>query len=372
MPKLPSIQPDVLDDRALTIYVDGSMYESPRSGGRGVLFVWTNDAGAEETWDPGLPSTPGATNNEMELEAPIDALRLLRRGAVPVDMTRFNKVVIRTDSMYVYENVPRAISIWRKTGWTTKAGAAILHTPMWRRLITQMKGVNDQCRLLVHFEWAEGKKGRHAKTVDKLAKQSAKSASFGRGRPNLVRRKLSTQRVDRGSVKVAGQTIAVHVVVARYLPAPHRRFLYKYEVVEAGSPFHLNVDWAESDLNLKQGHTYVVRMNDVQDNPRFEELVAEVEEDLSPYVDALGALGGRATVREIADALSTVTGSAVRAEAVRRRLDRLFAEGQIARQTLSSRGRPYLYELTSPARTTDDRQSHDDRGSVASDAQQPA
>jgi hypothetical protein len=62
--------PDILDDDALTIYVDGSMYEGPRRGGMGVLFVWVNDAGDEETWDHSIPSTKGATNNEMELEAP--------------------------------------------------------------------------------------------------------------------------------------------------------------------------------------------------------------------------------------------------------------------------------------------------------------
>ncbi|HEV2032592.1 MAG TPA: RNase H family protein [Candidatus Dormibacteraeota bacterium] len=74
---------------------------------------------------PGPPATMGATNNEMELEAPIEALSLVRKGALSVDLTRLNKIVIRTDSMYVFSNVPNAISIWRKTRWTKKGGAAV-------------------------------------------------------------------------------------------------------------------------------------------------------------------------------------------------------------------------------------------------------
>src|SRR5437899_11782816 len=116
--------PDILDDGALTIYVDGSKYEAPRRGGRGVHFAWVDDAGNEQTWDAALPAIRGATNNEMELEAPIVALRLVRDGKVPVDLTRFNKIVIRTDSMYVFDNIPNAISVWRKTGWTKRSGAA--------------------------------------------------------------------------------------------------------------------------------------------------------------------------------------------------------------------------------------------------------
>jgi ribonuclease HI len=93
--------PEPLDERALTIYVDGSMRSSPRRGGIGIRFVWVNDDGEEEVWDHSLPATMGATNNEMELEAPSQALKLAISRYVPFDLVRFDKIVIRTDSLYV-------------------------------------------------------------------------------------------------------------------------------------------------------------------------------------------------------------------------------------------------------------------------------
>src|SRR5437763_582329 len=100
----------------------------------GVLFVWVNESGSEETWDPAIPSTDGATNNEMELEAPIEALQMLQRGMVPVDLGRFNKIVIRTDSLYVHNNIANAKWTWRKTGWAKKTGGSVLHSRVWKRL----------------------------------------------------------------------------------------------------------------------------------------------------------------------------------------------------------------------------------------------
>lgn len=337
--------PDILDEGALTIYVDGSMYGKPRRGGRGIHFAWVNDAGDEETWDSALPATMGATNNEMELEAPIEALSLVRRGTFSIDLTRFNKIVIRTDSMYVFSNVPNAISTWRKTGWTKKGGAAVLHTRNWKRLISEMKSIHDRHRLLVHVEWSPGKKGRHAKIADKLAKQSANSPTFARARPNNVRSKLSKQQVEAGSVKVTGQTMTVRIIHAQYLPPPHRSSRYKYEVVEEESPFHENVDRAESEIHFKPGHSYVVRMNDQQQNPRIEELLDEVQEDLTPYIEALTKLGRPSTAREVAQDLSHQKGTVVTSDAAKRRLDRLVESGDAKPTRSKGAGRPYLYEI---------------------------
>lgn len=65
--------PDVIDDDALTIYVDGAMFGSPRRGGVGIRFVWVNDNGDEEHFDESMPATMGATNDQMDLES-LDAL----------------------------------------------------------------------------------------------------------------------------------------------------------------------------------------------------------------------------------------------------------------------------------------------------------
>jgi hypothetical protein len=47
-------------------------------------------------------------------------------------------------------------------------------------------------------------------------------------------------------------------------------------------------------------------MNDLQRNPMIEELVQELEEDLTPYVDALARLGASSTAQKVAEDLTRV------------------------------------------------------------------
>lgn len=139
--------------------------------------------------------------------------------------------------------------------------------------------------------------------------------------------------------------MTIRIIQSQYLPPPRRSSRYKYEVVDHNSPYYEKVDWAESDLELLRGHSYSVRMNAMQENPRIEEVVEEVEEDLTPYFDALKALGKPATAQQVAEEFERTNGIAVSRDALRRRLDRLVEELRQARKTrASTSGRPYLYE----------------------------
>lgn len=335
---------DSIDEHALTIYVDGSMYGSPRRGGIGIRFVWINAQGDEEWSDETLPATMGATNNQMELEAPSDALQILVRGRSPFDLSLCTKIVIRTDSKYVHDNLSAALYEWPNNRWTKRGGGAVLNVEDWKNLTSLMKRLYRERRLRVHFEWKRGKVGRHAKAVDKLAKQSSNSASFGRRRETIVRRKTTSASVEPGSVKLEGQRLTIRIVEAQYLPRPHRRSRYRYEVADTSSPYEGKVDWAESELALRPSHTYIVRMNDAQENPRIEELIDEVLDDLSSYVDALRAFGRPCAATDVREWIDRERGDSVPVGTVRRRLDRLVQEGQ-ARRTLAREGRRrYVYE----------------------------
>jgi ribonuclease HI len=338
--------PEPLDERALTIYVDGSMRSSPRRGGIGIRFVWVNDDGEEEVWDHSLPATMGATNNEMELEAPSQALKLATSRYTPFDLVSFDKIVIRTDSLYVHDNLPIAVSVWSKNRWTKRQGGAVLNVRDWKNLLTLMRRMRTEHRLSVSFEWKKGKKGKHAKAVDVLAKQSSDSPSFGRARPSVVRQKKSPQQVEPGSVRMEGQIMSVRIIQAQYLPPPHRRSRYKYEVVDKESPYFENVDWAESNHELKRGHTYMVRVNADMRNPRIEEVLEEVEEDLTPYLDALKEIGRPATLVEVAEEVTRAQQLSVSPVAARYRLDRLVNEHHTVKKSrMSTAGRPNLYEV---------------------------
>lgn len=335
--------PEPLDEGVLTIFVDGSMREHPRRGGIGIRFVWIGEDGREsEPWDHFLESTPGATIQQMELEAPYQALRLAEGRNTPFRLGDFRRIEVRTDSEYVKEGVGRAINYWSRNKWQTSDGNAVLNVPDWKNLLRVMRRFSEQHRLPIRFEWKKGKKGRHAKAVDKLAKSSSNSPIVRRARPSAVRRKITRERVEQGVVLMQGQCLVVRIVEARYLPPPHRRTRYRYEVMNEDSPFFGKVDFSESELELKRGHTYRVRMNEDQAAPRIIELIDEIEEDLTPLLDTLGAIRRPASAREVAEALASA-GREMKVDAVKRRLDGLVEAGEITRLRSLGKGKPYVY-----------------------------
>src|ERR1700737_4670921 len=145
------------------------MRGGPRKGGIGIRFVWVDDTGAEQVDEHVLPSTAGATNNQMELEAPSEALQIAMKGRTPFDLGRFDKIVIRTDSRYVAENIVHALYNWPRSGWRTREGRAVLNERDWKALVRLMQRIYKEYRLRVNIEWERGKVSAHAKAVDKLA-----------------------------------------------------------------------------------------------------------------------------------------------------------------------------------------------------------
>lgn len=338
--------PEPLNEGVLTIFVDGSMRESPRRGGIGIRFVWIDADGNEsEPWDHSLDATLGATNQQMELEAPYQALRLALSARAPFDLNDFDKIEIRTDSQYVKDGIGRAINYWSKNRWQTRDGNAVLNVSDWKNLLRIMRRLDDEYRLKVQFEWKKGKRGKHALAVDQLAKRSSDSPLKRRPRPVAVRRKLSEEKTEAGSVGMEGQTMVIRIVEARYLGPPHNRTRYRYEVIDEDSPYVGKVDFAESDLQLKRGHSYLVTMNDTQAAPRIVDVIEEIEEDLAPLKDALQKLARPATAREVTDIMAQ-DGMEMNVDAVRRRLDRLVEESNgVTRLRSVARGRAYVYAL---------------------------
>lgn len=62
--------PDLIDETALNIYVDGASLPGPRRGGLGIRFFWVDAQGhVQSEVEPFPYSHVGASNNQMELEA---------------------------------------------------------------------------------------------------------------------------------------------------------------------------------------------------------------------------------------------------------------------------------------------------------------
>jgi len=243
-----------LDDDALNIVVDGSSLPGPRRGGIGVRVVWVGEAGIEQKYDD-VPSVAfrGATNNQMELLAPISGLKLVMGRSSPVHLDSFHKVVIHTDSRYLSENIDNAKFAWRKSGWRTRDGSPVLNQPQWKELIRLIERLYRERRIRVDVRWVRGKSDEHTKAVDKLAKRSARSPLRTDLDAKRVRRKKSPREVEPGCVRMRGQEEVIRIVTDKALRS-HKMFHYIYEVMDRESPDHERVDKVFSHLMLSAGH----------------------------------------------------------------------------------------------------------------------
>src|SRR6266545_3626611 len=71
---------------ALTVFTDGACLPSPRRGGIGIRFVHSDQLGNETVWDLEEPGYVGATNNQMELQTVITAMKAIEDRRVPAGL----------------------------------------------------------------------------------------------------------------------------------------------------------------------------------------------------------------------------------------------------------------------------------------------
>ena len=103
----------------IKIYTDGSCLENPGNGGWAAIII---DDG-KKTQIKG--SKKNTTNNQMELMAPIEALKKIPKGS---------KVQIFTDSKYVKSGITEWINNWKKNGWKTANKQKVKNKDLWVEL----------------------------------------------------------------------------------------------------------------------------------------------------------------------------------------------------------------------------------------------
>jgi ribonuclease HI len=106
------------------VYTDGACSGNPGPGGWGVVVQLTN--GQEQELGGSAAQT---TNNRMELQAAIEAVKFLESISLPSA-----KACIYTDSEYVKNGITKWLSNWKKRGWKTAQGKAVLNQDLWEAL----------------------------------------------------------------------------------------------------------------------------------------------------------------------------------------------------------------------------------------------
>ena len=103
----------------IKIYTDGSCLGNPGNGGWAAIIIEDN----KKIQIKG--SKKDTTNNQMELLAPIKALREIPKGT---------KVEIFTDSKYVKSGITEWIHNWKKNGWKTTSKQPVKNKELWAEL----------------------------------------------------------------------------------------------------------------------------------------------------------------------------------------------------------------------------------------------
>ena len=125
----------------IKIYTDGSCIGNPGQGGWAAIIL---DEG-KKTEIKG--SKKHTTNNQMELLAPIEALKKIPKGS---------KVQIFTDSKYVKSGITEWIHNWKKNGWKTTNKKEVSNKELW----TELDQLNSEFE--INWNWVK------AHSTDKL------------------------------------------------------------------------------------------------------------------------------------------------------------------------------------------------------------
>ncbi|MFL2886569.1 MAG: ribonuclease HI [Candidatus Pelagibacter sp.] len=103
----------------IKIYTDGSCLSNPGNGGWAAIII--DDGGKDQI----KGSKKNTTNNQMELLAPIQALKKVPKGST---------VQIFTDSKYVKSGITEWIHNWKKNGWKTANKQQVKNKELWTEL----------------------------------------------------------------------------------------------------------------------------------------------------------------------------------------------------------------------------------------------
>ena len=137
----------------IKIYTDGSCLGNPGNGGWAAIII--DDKKKIQI----KGSKKDTTNNQMELLAPIKALKTIAKGS---------RVEIFTDSKYVKSGITEWIHNWKKNGWKTTSKQPVKNKELWHELDIM---TND---FEIKWSWVKGHSTNKLNNeVDLIAREAA-------------------------------------------------------------------------------------------------------------------------------------------------------------------------------------------------------
>ena len=139
----------------IKIYTDGSCLGNPGNGGWAAIII--DDKKKIQI----KGSKKNTTNNQMELLAPIKALKKIPKGS---------NVQIFTDSKYVKSGITEWIHNWKKNGWKTANKQPVKNKELW----TELDQMTNEFQ--IKWSWVKGHSTDVLNNeVDLIAREAANS-----------------------------------------------------------------------------------------------------------------------------------------------------------------------------------------------------
>lgn len=137
------------------IYTDGACRGNPGPGGWGCLLRYK---GKEKKLSGAVAQT---TNNRMELQAAIEALRAINRSM---------QIELYTDSQYLRQGITIWLPAWKKKQWRKADGKPVKNSDLWQQLDELVKGHT------INWHWVKGHAGHVENEIaDELATKAIDS-----------------------------------------------------------------------------------------------------------------------------------------------------------------------------------------------------
>ncbi len=146
--------------KQVKIYTDGGCRGNPGKGGWGAVLFYDEHSKEISGY------AANTTNNQMELTAVIEALRLLKFSC---------DVIVLTDSKYVCDGVVKWLPNWKQKNWRTAANKPVKNVQLWQQLDVLLS------KHSVRWEWLKGHNGdTYNERADWLANQAMDAKELDR------------------------------------------------------------------------------------------------------------------------------------------------------------------------------------------------